>query len=1640
MSDFDELWDKKFGKAPVEAKVVSASQGKSFDDLWSERFGTTTYTEPPKVERPFQPAPPETISVAPNIVPLGTKPSTPESLWTNQPPVTVPVQPISVARPITQTTVGGRIAAEWQIPPGPAGEGMALKKKMGDITQALSLGVKGTTPQEFLSRVGGAVGPKEKAKIIAEQVRAIPEETGQWVGEAANLMDKYANTPGPIKTPWDRMPEQVKNLPGSMARLAAGIVQFPVDVLAKVGGLSIEQAGDLADKAQRGDMEGLGKSMRNYALWDSPIHQTLFDVGEQIATPAWQTSAYMSEKAGIPSPLYAAGKFVGVQKPSEEELQAVEEMAVKRPTETAAGQFMAAAPFLGILGKSKLGKLTPKEAGLKIATKMGERAGMHLDELTGLPNQKTHFRELRKTEGAVGILDADNFKGLKERFKENAEGAGDEILRQVGTRLNEIAGRYGVKVSRRGGEEFGVWKEGMTAEELAPTLEAIRKELSTTPYTVLGEDVPITFSGGVGDINTKNLKMPDEAANIAMKQAKASGKNQSIVAERRLGTRLPEKGGMAFKVGDEIVTGANEGNLAQNALDRGLWEKSKGLPREQIQAGFIDEAGKFVADKDVHHEFNNAIQALLWERSRAEAPKAPVAGKEPWRGMTGNEKLLNMTRDEVTNNIQTGYGPKGARDLTKLLNDHKKIVERAIVEGMEVRPEVLADYPDLAGKVASGIPARERARLAEAQLLSETGGAPVGAGLTTQPGIPPTLEPSIPITPRGPKLTWRQEANNLYTDLINRFDPVERAVKGAISRGVEFAKGMNPTERMREYLGIGGKVKTTLRDGVFRIDEKTGNRVLVSEGYEPIIKDFQKETGKNNRQAEAEANDYLIANRYIQDLQRKSGRVAKYESELFDDITKTQEKVDDLRGKQTNVGELSGGEKQRLATLEDRLNTLQDKAGSLKNIASEKQVADALKTVADLKVKYKGDLSAFEKMSSRVYEFQKNILHQLVDSGRMDEGVFQKIVSENPHYIPFDRVFEAEGIEALPTEGTPRAKGIFTRISQPVKEIKGSERGIHNTLETVIRNTYKILDESERNTVKRSIAKLADVIPDEVSIVSEKQRIPGNHFVDFYEGGQKQTMKVSSEIFKAMEGLDNVSSNMLVRFMAKPATWLRRGATTTLEFIGRNPMRDQWSAFTQTNVGYVPFVDLYKGVSHILKNDEIYKAWQSSGGSQSGFVELSRPNLTKIYQSIMHDKPLLQKLNIVTSLEDLSMLMEQGTRVGVFEKAKAKGLSDVQAGFVSREASTDFARIGAQMKSANQMISFLNANIQGSNRALRGWKQNPKAYTVKAIASITIPSVLLYLKNRDDPLYRELPQWDRDVFWHFRVGDTFYRIPKPFLEGAVFGSSVERFLGFAEGKDPHAMDGLFNLIVGAASPFNELDPTSGIIPTALRPIVENATPRGWSFFRKQPLIPQSRENVEPYLQYGPYTSETAKFLGKATNKSPAKIENLVRGYTGGLGGYALGLGDLAIQTATGFQKPHRPYELSDVPGISGFVSRNPLVAPQSLGDFYDNLDAASKAEKSQKAIANERGEVEGETYRINHPEIDIYPDLVSIQNEIKNVTDQIDEVVQRGDIADKDKRSILNELYWMRLNLAKQGNEIFRSTEQKSSLIPTTPQ
>ena len=118
--------------------------------------------------------------------------------------------------------------------------------------------------------------------------------------------------------------------------------------------------------------------------------------------------------------------------------------------------------------------------------------------------------------------------------------------------------------------------------------------------------------------------------------------------------------------------------------------------------------------------------------------------------------------------------------------------------------------------------------------------------------------------------------------------------------------------------------------------------------------------------------------------------------------------------------------------------------------------------------------------------------------------------------------------------------------------------------------------------------------------------------------------------------------------------------------------------------------------------------------------------------------------------------------VGEFRRAYNKTNSIKKSALDSRDITVDFSRGGVTGKEINKYVAFLNANIQGLDKTVRSFKDRPFATSMKVLAMLTLPSILLRLLQDPDDMDK-IAQWEKDTYWVFYVNGVPIKIPKQCL-------------------------------------------------------------------------------------------------------------------------------------------------------------------------------------------------------------------------------------------------------------------------------------
>jgi hypothetical protein len=726
----------------------------------------------------------------------------------------------------------------------------------------------------------------------------------------------------------------------------------------------------------------------------------------------------------------------------------------------------------------------------------------------------------------------------------------------------------------------------------------------------------------------------------------------------------------------------------------------------------------------------------------------------------------------------------------------------------------------------------------------------------------------------------------------------------------------------------------------------------------------------------------------------------------------------------------------------------------------------------------------YEPIHRELVDYQGRVLSNLRKSGVISAEVEQRMRALNKEYVPYNRL-----VDPTSELGGAVGAGQGLQVRDPVRGIKGSEREVLDPISSIVKNTYAFTDVAQRNLAMQALedwklkhdpndkfmrrvkdVHAIEVTPPEINKFMQDHGISGsvadamtvfrrNMFkpdenkIRVYRDGKSHVYEVADPaLAKAVNAMDRDGFDTLTKILQQPAKLLRAGATLSPEFIARNPVRDQFSAFIQSKHGYIPVYDMVRGMGSLFKKDADYLSWLAEGGANATLVGLDRKAIG------MNPKDFVSQVkNVIKSpieaLRVASEFMENATRLGEFKRGIEAGVSPTEAAFSSREVSLDFARVGAKARAVNAIVPFFNAQLEGVDRAARAFKDNPTGTLTKVGAAITLPSVALWFANKDDPRYQELPQWQKDLFWiiptdHWtnissgdaaRVGDahkrqlpdgnwqrndgTIYRIPKPFELGILFGSVPERALEAFYRGNPDAFKKLGKTI------FEGLTPS--YIPQAVTPVIEQFANR--SLFLDRSMIPKRLEGLPPKEQFTPQTSETAKTLGniisginaKTSFASPIVIDNYIRQYTGGLGSYVVNAMDAILKPKDAPAGP--AWSAADVPGLKAFATRFPSAGAQSIQDFYDTYAERKQTKASIDALQKRDPAAAGA-----RRQAEAFAPGDNFNKQISAMHKKVRDVYDDKSMSPQEKRQAIDTTYLQMIEVAKRGNMFFQNTKKQT--------
>ena len=704
-------------------------------------------------------------------------------------------------------------------------------------------------------------------------------------------------------------------------------------------------------------------------------------------------------------------------------------------------------------------------------------------------------------------------------------------------------------------------------------------------------------------------------------------------------------------------------------------------------------------------------------------------------------------------------------------------------------------------------------------------------------------------------------------------------------------------------------------------------------------------------------------------------------------------------------------------------------SGEISNPPTINSLADHKQAIKD----YEKSNPQFKDAAKMIYEYQANLWKKRLDAGLITQELYD-ITTERQDYVPFRRDMSDQGSIKKLMNGVSKN----TKFAGGAKHFDGSSRPILSPLQSIMEDTIKSAQVIAQNDSLKALVSLAhkagknssavvEVIPrtelkgtqvdvidaltnrlkntsfteeDQAALVQEISQAldedglttifksveaseKGENIVYVWNDGVRQPVLVGNpelamDVHSMMLGLNDEASNTFVNIMAVPTTVLRMGITNHPMFIATNFIRDQLTTWVQSDAGFMPFVDGFRGVVAELTNNKYAKAYNTMGGV-SGGVNVSAFKKGAIDKDLnqMRSRGIqVRRLWRLSEMSKLGDISESATRLGLFtkfvKKFKKEGMTDHEAFFEAAFEATDvmdFSMHGGQMNAPRRLIPFLNAQIVGlyktgrtlapggvfatvkpyidyrmtgenksnlSKEEIRKIEMGAKAWA--KVAAIGMIGLSLSAMHDDDEEYLEFNEYYRSTHWITKIGGEWVLIPKPF-ELAAMSNLFERSYEAFKLKDETAFKKFRKGMRDMLKP-----PMS--IPAIGVPIeqIMNKT-----FFNKSQIVPYGTEGYAAYGQYSANTSIFARRLGKLLGWSPARIDHAIKGF-----GATMGRDALRISDAVSGEKPS--LSPSNTPVISRLV-KNPNFGAKSRSEMFDRVGQQGKwtglSRQLKKAVEDE---------------------------------------------------------------------------------------
>jgi hypothetical protein len=701
----------------------------------------------------------------------------------------------------------------------------------------------------------------------------------------------------------------------------------------------------------------------------------------------------------------------------------------------------------------------------------------------------------------------------------------------------------------------------------------------------------------------------------------------------------------------------------------------------------------------------------------------------------------------------------------------------------------------------------------------------------------------------------------------------------------------------------------------------------------------------------------------------------------------------------------------------------------------------------------------YEKALKEEQALNRSVLKVALDAGIIDKEGYNKFANDI-YYIPFYKAMEDGDVESI----SASSKLTGQEFS---KSLKGGEKKVNDLMENVLMNWSHILSAAMKNQAANKTLEAAEDMGVAKIAKPVNGKYPPNTVKVMRDG---QPVRIEIEDVGLVDAISTISylgpKSMFLDVAKHFTNALRYGVTLSPAYKLRNLIRDSISSAAVSPLSKNLYQNVYNGLKMSDKGSPTYMSALASGGIfEMGVAhEGNQAKLIKRlvdkgvdYGTIL-DSPEKVKGVLQSALDWYNTQgnrFENANRLALYDKLMKEGKTHLEASFQARDL-MDFSMQGQfrAVKVLSSVVPFFNARLQGLYKLGRDGitptyrliyntttgkevtaSDKQKAQRFMTISgAVMLASMALYGMYKDDEEFKKREDWDRDNFWWFKVGDTKFRIPKPFEIGAL-GTMAERTL---EQISDDKVEGkvFFNRLNHILMDTFALNP----IPQMIKPMIDLYSNK--DSFTGAPIVSAGMERLSAQERVTNRTSGVAQALGgisagmhkvltfnpDAQGMSPVQIDYAIKAYLGWAGSTAVATADLAVEPFTEGTRVRKP--VIDTLAM-GFIKTEPETASRFMTEFYETNARVQSALADMRHYA-ELGDSEkvGKILRDQGDDIALAKLYDKTSKQLAEIRKQMRLIEQSKDIDTEDKRAEMNRLRILMSKMTENVEGMRKSLKQ----------